>query len=116
MDATGRPGGPVVNEAEPPRRAGRLTSDELLLHCVDEPDPAGDVERVERIRREIGAGFAALAPLGKAVSTFGSARVPPGDPRYGQAREVAAALGRAGFAVITGGGPGLMEAANLGAP
>jgi len=92
-----------------------MTADEVLLHCATGPSGAGDPERVERIRREIAAGFAALAPIGKAVSVFGSARVGPDDPRYALARRVATALGHAGYAVITGGGPGLMEAANRGA-
>lgn len=70
---------------------------------------------MQRIHLEIAAGFAALAPVGKAVSMFGSGRVAPEDPRYTQARQVAARLGAAGFAIITGGGPGLMEAANRGA-
>lgn len=86
----------------------RLTVDQDLLHCATNPSDDGDPERVERLRREIAGGFAALAPLGKAVSVFGSARVAPDDPRYEHARRVAAALGAAGFAVITGGGPGLM--------
>src|SRR5687767_9641728 len=60
-------------------------------------------------------GFSALSGVGPAVSVFGSARVEPDHPRYALAREVGRALGRAGFAVITGGGPGLMEAANRGA-
>ena len=90
-----------------------FTADEDLLYCV--PAASGDDgERVERIRQEIATGFATLAPIGKAVSVFGSARVAHNDPRYDLTRRVAAALGRAGFAVITGGGPGLMEAANQG--
>ena len=92
-----------------------LTADEDLLHCGTDTDLAEDPARVERIQREIAAGFAALAPIDKAVSVFGSARVRPDDPRYEHARRIAAALGRAGFAVMTGGGPGLMEAANRGA-
>jgi uncharacterized protein (TIGR00730 family) len=74
-----------------------------------------DDERVRRMRDELAMGFAALAPLGRAVSLFGSARTPPGDPDYALARETARVLGAAGFAIITGGGPGLMEAANRGA-
>ena len=92
-----------------------LTADEDLLSCGAHTDVAEDPARVQRIQREIATGFAALAPIGKAVSVFGSARVPFGDARYDHARRIAAALGRAGFAVITGGGPGLMEAANRGA-
>ncbi len=61
------------------------------------------------------AGFRLLSDLGPAVVVFGSARTSPEDPRYAKAREVARRLGEAGFAVITGGGPGIMEAANRGA-
>jgi uncharacterized protein (TIGR00730 family) len=59
--------------------------------------------------------FHALAPVSKAVSVFGSARTSPDDATYGLARETARCLAEAGFAVITGGGPGIMEAANRGA-
>src|SRR5947209_20282692 len=71
--------------------------------------------RVLRIQAEFVAGFDALATLGPAVTFFGSARVRPPDPMYGAARALAAELSRRGFAVITGGGPGTMEAANMGA-
>jgi uncharacterized protein (TIGR00730 family) len=74
-----------------------------------------DAERLARVQRELSAGFAALTGVAPAVSVFGSARTPPGDPRYELARAVARALGEAGFSVITGGGPGIMEAANRGA-
>jgi uncharacterized protein (TIGR00730 family) len=74
-----------------------------------------DDARVDRIRDEIAMGFRALSHIGKAVSIFGSARTPPGDPEYEFARETARCLGQRGFAIITGGGPGIMEAANLGA-
>ena len=60
-------------------------------------------------------GFEALEPLGDAVSVFGSARTRPDEPEYELSRRVGACLARSGFAVITGGGPGLMEAANRGA-
>ena len=93
---------------------GLATADEDLLHCAD-VDRGGDGERVERMRREIAAGFDALGSLGKAVSVFGSGRIAADDRRYQHARTVAARLGAAGFAIITGGGPGLMEAANRGA-
>ena len=72
-------------------------------------------ERLERIRDELVAGYDALAGLGCAVSVFGSARTPPDHPDYALARATARRLGEAGFAVITGGGPGIMEAANRGA-
>jgi uncharacterized protein (TIGR00730 family) len=72
-------------------------------------------ERLERIERELAAGFEALAGIRCGVSVFGSARVAPEHPDYALARVTACRLGEAGFAVITGGGPGIMEAANRGA-
>ena len=72
-------------------------------------------ERLDRIRNELTKGYDALADLGCAVSIFGSARTPPDHPDYALARATAHRLGAAGFAVITGGGPGVMEAANRGA-
>jgi uncharacterized protein (TIGR00730 family) len=74
-----------------------------------------EAERIERWDRELQAGFAALRELGPAVSFFGSARTPPDHPDYALARETARRLGERGFAIITGGGPGMMEAANRGA-
>ena len=74
-----------------------------------------DAERVRRISEEIVRGFAALREVGPAVSIFGSARLERDDPRYALAHATAASVGRVGFAIITGGGPGLMEAANRGA-
>ena len=71
-------------------------------------------ERLDRIRRELVRGYEALGQLGCAVSVFGSARTPPDHPDCALARETARRLGAAGFAVITGGGPGIMEAANRG--
>jgi uncharacterized protein (TIGR00730 family) len=72
-------------------------------------------ERLARVWRELAAGFELLGDLGPAVSLFGSARVPEGDPQYALTRTVARQLGEAGLAIVTGGGPGLMEAANRGA-
>jgi uncharacterized protein (TIGR00730 family) len=74
-----------------------------------------DAERLARVQHELATGFAALTGVAPAVSVFGSARTPPGDRRYELARAVGRALGDAGFSVITGGGPGIMEAANRGA-
>ncbi len=92
------------------------TTDQRLL------DTAGDADwvhtdpwRVLRIQAEFVEGFGALAELGPAVSVFGSARTQPDDPMYAAASEIAARLCQAGLAVITGGGPGAMEAANKGA-
>ncbi len=74
-----------------------------------------DEDRIERIASEMREGFRLLSDLGPAVVVFGSARTSPDDPDYAKAREVARRLGEAGFAIITGGGPGIMEAANRGA-
>ncbi|HEY8171299.1 MAG TPA: TIGR00730 family Rossman fold protein [Candidatus Limnocylindria bacterium] len=74
-----------------------------------------DTWRTLRIMGEFVEGFDALADIGPAVSIFGSARVGRRNRYYGAARRLAAALARDGFAIITGGGPGIMEAANRGA-
>jgi uncharacterized protein (TIGR00730 family) len=90
---------------------------ELLLWLGDEPPEvrAADAERIREIATEFARGFDALAGIGPAVTVFGSARTPPEHPDYALAHEVGACLGSAGYAVITGGGGGLMEAANRGA-
>ncbi|MEX2582564.1 MAG: TIGR00730 family Rossman fold protein, partial [Gemmatimonadota bacterium] len=98
-------------------RTGKPTEDEQLLGSAK---PAADFTqsdpwRVFRIMGEFVEGFDTLANVGPAVAVFGSARVPPGEPQYEAAEATAGMLARAGFAVITGGGPGLMEAANKGA-
>ena len=72
-------------------------------------------ERLDRIRRECEHGFEALAGVGPALCVFGSARTVDASPEYEQARTVGRLIGEAGLAVITGGGPGIMEAANRGA-
>jgi uncharacterized protein (TIGR00730 family) len=74
-----------------------------------------DAERVERMRDELAYGFEAMSGVERAVAVFGSSRTDEGHPTYALGREVGRALGEAGFAVITGGGPGAMEAANRGA-
>jgi uncharacterized protein (TIGR00730 family) len=74
-----------------------------------------DRARIDRIADELRAGFSTLSHVGKAVSIFGSARTPAGSEEYEAARDLARRLGKCGFAIITGGGPGIMEAANLGA-
>ncbi|MEO8108019.1 MAG: TIGR00730 family Rossman fold protein [Actinomycetes bacterium] len=94
----------------------RSTTDQRLLDSTGPSDWVhADPWRVLRIQAEFVEGFGALAELGPAISVFGSARVQREDPEYEQARQVGAGLARAGFAVITGGGPGIMEAANRGA-
>ena len=93
------------------------SSDEELLGAETEAviSLLDDATRVERIAEELRHGFRALAHVGRAVSIFGSARTPEHDPDYEQARELARMLGERGFSIITGGGPGIMAAANRGA-
>lgn len=96
----------------------RPTEDEKLLTAPAQeavPFTQTDPWRVMRIMGEFVEGFDALAGLGTAVTIFGSARTKPDQPHYQQATEVARLLGQAGCAIITGGGPGIMEAANKGA-
>jgi len=98
------------------RPAQKLTQDEQLLETPKQDDfTHTDTWRVLRITGEFIEGFDNLASITRAVSVFGSARTPATDPQYKAAQETAALLARAGFGVITGGGPGIMEAANRGA-
>jgi len=92
------------------------TQDEQLLESP-RPDEFThtDTWRVFRIMGEFVEGFDELATLTRGVSIFGSARSSPDHPDYKVAQETAALLAHAGFSVITGGGPGIMEAANRGA-
>jgi uncharacterized protein (TIGR00730 family) len=91
------------------------TADEHLLERQDTAFLHTDPWRIHRITAEFVAGFDRLAEVGQAVAVFGSARTSASDPIYEAARETAAALVAAGFGIITGGGPGIMEAANRGA-
>jgi uncharacterized protein (TIGR00730 family) len=92
------------------------TTDQQLLDSRGPSDWVHtDPWRVLRIQAEFVEGFGALAELGRAVSVFGSARTETGSPEYVMAESLGAALAHAGYAVITGGGPGVMEAANKGA-
>ena len=92
-------------------REGQRRDRELLDRR--DADVASDVERISQ---EFSAGFEAVAAIDRpAVSIFGSARTGPADPWYRAAYETGAAFARRGFAVVTGGGPGIMEAANRGA-
>jgi uncharacterized protein (TIGR00730 family) len=104
-------------EQPSPPGPGQTFDEELLLWLGDEPQAvrAADAERVHDIAEELARGFDALAGIGPAVTIFGSARTPADDPHYALVREVAARVGACGYAVITGGGGGLMEAANRGA-
>jgi uncharacterized protein (TIGR00730 family) len=98
-----RPRPPIVDEE-------LLTQEGLAV-----PSPPTDADRVGSMRDEIAAAFEQLEDLNRAVSIFGSARVPDGHPEYEMARTIARLLGERGMTIITGGGPGLMEAANRGA-
>lgn len=92
------------------------TTDQRLLESRGKGDWVHtDPWRVMRIQSEFVEGFGALAELGPAVAMFGSARTKPDHPHYEIAREIAQGIGEMGFAVITGGGPGVMEAGNRGA-
>jgi len=95
-----------------------LACDEELLCCLAAAFPplaATDPARIRRIALELADGFRRLDGVTRAVSMFGSARLPDTHRDYLLARQTARRLGSAGFAVITGGGPGIMEAANRGA-
>jgi uncharacterized protein (TIGR00730 family) len=96
---------------------GPVTEDEKLLQTSKE---AGDFTRTDpwrvlRIMGEFIEGFDNLATVTKGVTIFGSARTHPDDPQYQAAQETARLLAEQGFAIITGAGPGIMEAANKGA-
>ena len=108
--------GPVVLRGGEPAQNGGSTTDQRLL---DKRGPTDwvhtDPWRVLRIQSEFVEGFGLLAELPWAVSVFGSARTPRDHPHYAAGVQIGAALAQAGYAVITGGGPGAMEAANRGA-
>ena len=105
--------GPAIYRGE---HIPQMTTDQRLL---DSREGTGwlhtDPWRVMRIQAEFVEGFGSLAEVGPAVSVFGSARLGEGTEAYRLAREVGRELSHAGFAVITGGGPGTMEGANRGA-
>jgi len=84
-----------------------------MIDIIDHP--VKDLWRIFRVMAEFVEGFDELGAIGPAVSIFGSSRASPDEPYYQIARETASELSKAGFAVITGGGSGIMEAANKGA-
>lgn len=114
---------PEPTPPPPTSRAGfkRDTEDRRFLSWTDKDRAQAaafthtDQWRVLRILGEFVAGFDALAEIGPAVSIFGSARTPVDDPMYLHAEKLGEALAHAGITVITGGGPGIMEASNKGA-
>jgi hypothetical protein len=100
------------------RPKSKPTEDRKLLRAAPYGDTSfldSDAWRALRITGEFVEGFDTLARLGAAITIFGSARVRAGDPYYAAAEDLAARLARKGITVITGGGPGIMEAANKGA-
>ncbi|MGW0661344.1 LOG family protein [Streptodolium elevatio] len=99
--------------AEPPEFA--TPAEVAATHPAAVRHLGAEAWRVLRIQSEFVEGFGALAELGKAVAVFGSARTPPTSPEYALGEQVGKALVEAGYAVITGGGPGAMESANKGA-
>jgi uncharacterized protein (TIGR00730 family) len=105
----------LTQPPHPPRPA--TSDDEELLEAETTAvlSEYTDAQRLLRIQDELRSGFGALAHIGKAASIFGSARTPRDHPRYAAARRLARQLGEEGYAIITGGGPGIMEAANRGA-
>ena len=109
--------GPVIlRGGEPDTRDQGTTTDQRLLDLRGPTDWVHtDPWRVLRIQAEFVEGFGLLAELPRAVSVFGSARTPRDHPHYAAGAAIGAALAQAGYAVITGGGPGAMEAANRGA-
>jgi uncharacterized protein (TIGR00730 family) len=102
-----------------PSPAGRApaTADEEIIYAENASvlSERSEAERLQRIERELVLGFNELGKIGLAICVFGSARIPVDSPEYERARQAGRAIGEAGFAVITGGGPGAMEAANRGA-
>ncbi|MFD4352056.1 TIGR00730 family Rossman fold protein [Nocardia sp. NPDC058519] len=105
--------GPVMFRRE--RKPGVRTADRNLLDTRQDSDWVHtDPWRVLRIQAEFVEGFGALAEIPRAVTVFGSARTGPDHPEYVAGKAIGTALSEAGFAVITGGGPGAMEAANRG--
>jgi uncharacterized protein (TIGR00730 family) len=105
-----------VNKDEKDTKPPGGTQDERLLETpIADEFLHSDTWRVFRIMGEFVQGFEDLAHITNGVSVFGSARTPPDHPEYKAAQETGALLARAGCTVITGGGPGIMEAANRGA-
>src|SRR4051794_35374782 len=111
--------GPQKNRGRMLMRRGQFQSSTTDQRLLDSRGPSDwvhtDPWRVLRIQSEFVEGFGSLAELGPAVSVFGSARTRPDEPSYAVAEELGRLLSEAGLAVITGGGPGVMEAANKGA-
>src|SRR5690348_10258783 len=105
----------MANDKKKPRSPGTTQDEQLLESPRPDEFTHTDTWRVFRIMGEFVEGFDEFATLTRGITIFGSARSKPGDWDYQAAQETAALLAKEGFAVITGGGPGVMEAANRGA-
>ena len=104
------------NSGEDSRRWGKVAAVPDEIRLLEGPQKRGnELARIFRITAELVKGFRALHFVGPCVSVFGSARFDNTHSYYELAREIGRELGRAGFTVMTGGGPGIMEAANRGA-
>ena len=106
---------PEAQPTQDSREPGSLGQEIVSAEQRDVLATRTDAERLELIAAELCTGFNELSGIGQAVCVFGSARTPRTSPEYERAREVARRLGESGFAIVTGGGPGTMEAANRGA-
>ena len=104
-----------MTEPTIPRTPATLDEELLMADVPIVETELDDAQRVERARAELRKGFDLMRDVGPAVAIFGSARTSAEDPEYRLARETARRLGEHGFSIITGGGPGTMEAANRGA-
>lgn len=107
-DKTGRAGAPAPSDST---KIERQTFDSTQSASLFQ----GYLRRLVRIQSEFVDGFCSLSDIGPAVSVYGSARAKEGDPSYEEARHVGRLLAQRGVAVVTGGGPGIMQAANHGA-
>ncbi len=109
------PDEPVLDQPSPSRETEDERFLESRIKSLEENAVGKDAWRVFRIMGEFVEGFEDMSNHGPCVSVFGSARVTAKDPMYWKCVETARMLGQAGFGIITGGGPGMMEAANRGA-
>src|SRR5579859_5643378 len=110
-----RPTQPLVSPEEPPSQETIKEEEHALERAMHTDFTLTDPWRVFRIMSEFVEGFDALAHIPPSVAIFGSARTKEDDPSYKAAIETAHLLSKAGFGIVTGGGPGIMEAANKGA-
>lgn len=110
-----RPTQPLISPTEPVPQERVQEERHALDRALNFDFTLTDPWRVFRIMSEFVNGFDALSHIPPSVAIFGSARIQPGHPSYLAAEETARMLARAGFGIITGGGPGIMEAANKGA-